>query len=233
MTPLAPPAGTLTTAEHLALDDAAIEACAAGGGPSIRFWSPSDRCLVFPPMFKARLDNPEIPAYLAAAGWSAVRRRTGGGMVPQGPGMLNVSLVLSAGMDTLSVQAGYHAVGDPIRAALATLGIETGFGEVAASFCDGRFNLGVRGRKICGLSQWRGAARGERAAVLLAHGVIIARDEPDAAAILNGVQQVAGDASRFDPATWTSLEAVAGAASVDQLHGALAAAFDASGPKSA
>jgi len=139
--------------------------------------------------------------------------------------MLNVSMIFPADLATVSVQAGYDVIGEPIRQVLADLGVETDFAAVPASFCDGRFNLSHRGRKLCGLSQWRSAGGPDRSAVVLAHAVIIVRDAPDAAGVLNAVQDIVGDPARFDPARWVSLADVAGELGAATIGEKLTAAF--------
>ena len=121
-----------------------------------------------------------LPGWDAASRTHAVRvRASGGGVVPQGPGVLNLSLVWpvedSVPGDTEVI---YVALCSALAAALARLGIAAMPQAVDGSFCDGRFNLAVAGRKLAGTAQsWR--RLGGRP-VTLAHAVIIATADPAA-----------------------------------------------------
>ena len=83
--------------------------------------------------------------------------------MPQGPGVLNLSLVWRADADAGCARAGseviYRALCGELAGALARLGIAATPQAVAGSFCDGRFNLAVAGRKLVGTAQsWRRVA---------------------------------------------------------------------------
>jgi lipoate-protein ligase A len=104
-------------------------------------------------------------------------RASGGGVVPQGPGLLNLSLVwrpdahAAAGGAPGDTEAIYHALCDGLEAALGRLGIAAAPQAVEGSFCDGRFNLAVAGRKLAGTAQsWRRVAGRP---VVLAHALIV------------------------------------------------------------
>lgn len=124
-------------------------------------------------------------------GWPAAEkahrvlvRASGGGVVPQGPGLLNLSLVWRT--DANAVAGGapngtepiYRALCDRLADALARLGIAAAPQPVEGSFCDGRFNLAVAGRKLVGTAQsWRRVAG---TPVVLAHAVIVVDADPQA-----------------------------------------------------
>lgn len=124
-----------------------------------------------------------LPGWPAAARAHRVLvRASGGGVVPQGPGLLNLSLVWRADADSdaggapSGTEAIYRALCDELAGALARLGIAAAPQAVAGSFCDGRFNLAVAGRKLAGTAQsWRRLA-GQP--VVLAHAVIVVDADP-------------------------------------------------------
>lgn len=104
-------------------------------------------------------------------------RASGGGVVPQGPGVLNLSLLWPAATDApAGTEAVYEALCTGLAAALARLGIAASPQAVSGSFCDGRFNLAVDGRKLAGTAQsWR---RSAGRLVVLAHAVLIVGADP-------------------------------------------------------
>ena len=114
----------------------------------------------------------------AGQGWPVWQRRSGGGLVPQGPGIVNLSLAWPV----------YHSLGEAaepiylflcglLQRTLATFGVASHCRAVSGSFCDGRYNLacgeGEEVRKIAGTAQyWRPMAEG-RGHVVLAHAVVL------------------------------------------------------------
>ncbi len=122
----------------------------------------------------------------ALPGWAEVAarhgaalqvRRSGGGLVPQGPGIWNLSLAWPAGDATpADMHPIYAAFCEALAAAFARLGVVATPQAVQGSFCDGRWNLAVNGRKLVGTAQaWRrfGARQ-----VVLAHALVIVRADP-------------------------------------------------------
>ncbi len=195
---------------RVAGDDTLGEAVASGASPpAIRLWE-NEQALVI-----SRRER-RLPRYAAAAratadaGWPVVPRQSGGDAVPHGPGILLFSLVLPRNEELrFPIEAVYRALVDPLQAALEALGIETEFGEAPGSFCDGRFNLLHRGRKLAGTAQrWRGGLAGVGAGrgYVLAHALVLV--EPDlvaATTALNRFYEVAGSERRIDPAAATTL----------------------------
>jgi lipoate-protein ligase A len=114
-------------------------------------------------------------------------RLSGGGLVPQGPGILNLSLAypVRAPMGTLS-EAVYLHLCRILADALNSLGVLTHWQAVEGSFCDGRFNLawgpGDDARKVAGTAQyWRRVPHGDTDQPLyavLAHAVLLVDADP-------------------------------------------------------
>jgi len=177
--------------------------------PTYRIWE-NARALVVTAK-DARLPNAAGAAEDSAErGWPVVVRDSGGGAVPHGPGILQMSLLLP--MDRLqrpALEALYEALCSPVRIALDTLGVETTYGDVPGSFCDGRFNLVANGKKIAGTSQrWRGGLPpGSRpGSYALAHMILfIEADMVQATEAVNRYYEQAGGRERYDP---TSVETV-------------------------
>ncbi len=141
-----------------------------------------------------------------AAGGSAVRlRASGGGLVPQGPGLLNLSLAWRVPATSRpDATAIYGALAAALTRGLAGLGIELATREVSGSFCDGRFNLAAHGRKCIGTAQaWR---RIDGHLVVLAHAVLVVHAQADALCrVLNDFERDAGGPRRYRPEAVTSL----------------------------
>ncbi|WP_428423719.1 lipoyl protein ligase domain-containing protein [Methylibium sp.] len=100
-------------------------------------------------------------------------RCSGGGLVPQGPGMVNLSLAwrTHASMGA-AAEAVYVALCRLLQASTATFGIVAAPQAVSGSFCDGRYNLAVNGRKVAGTAQyWRRASASEQ--IVLAHACLL------------------------------------------------------------
>ncbi len=107
----------------------------------------------------------------AARGWPVALRRSGGGVVPQGPGLLNLSLASRVEAPPASFDRVYAHLCAVLARALAGLGIDARPRAVEGSFCDGRWNLAVGVRKIAGTAQyWR---RGGGQQAVLAHALLL------------------------------------------------------------
>ena len=149
---------------------------------------------------------PGWTAALAAAGSGAVQvRASGGGLVPQGPGVWNLSLIWQSDSAALHASdAVYRALCGELAAALAQLGLLATPGCVDGSFCDGRYNLAVGGRKLVGTAQsWRRIAGKP---VVLAHAVIIVNADPAALTEqANRFEAELGSATRYRADALTSV----------------------------
>ncbi|MEL6206550.1 MAG: lipoate--protein ligase family protein [Pseudomonadota bacterium] len=126
-------------------------------GASAFLWRATAPGFVVPRPFTRAPRWADVAAMFAAEGHPVVERKTGGGITPQGPGVLNLALAWTLGEGTpRAIPAAYGAICAPLVAGFAALGMEAGPGAVAGSFCDGDFNLEVGGRKIVGTAQrWR------------------------------------------------------------------------------
>ncbi len=161
---------------------------AAQGGQVAQLWE-APVSLVVPrsylryPRFEAARDS------FARRGCPVWLRMSGGGLVPQGPGILNLSLAYRVdGPPGALSEAVYLHLCEVVGRALRTLGVDTHWQAVDGSFCDGRFNLawGPPGhaRKIAGTAQyWRRAPAAVQAPdgqrhLVLAHAVLLVDADP-------------------------------------------------------
>ena len=116
-------------------------------------WSAS-QCLVVPLKLSHHPDFESAAAISAEAGWPVHVRQTGGGVTPQGPGIINVSLAMANTSETrLSITNGYQLLCNPMIAELKQLDISAYCASVPEAFCDGDYNIVVDGRKMVGTAQ--------------------------------------------------------------------------------
>ena len=64
---------------------------ASAGEAVAQLWQ-APQGLVVPGSYRQFTDLPAVSAHFAARGWPVWLRRSGGGLVPQGPGIINLSL---------------------------------------------------------------------------------------------------------------------------------------------
>ncbi len=166
---------------------------AQAGHATAALWS-GTVALVAPLSYRNHAALDAAAAAFAARGCPVRLRRSGGGVVPQGPGILNLSLAYPCSGDPGSalVQVYAHLCG-VLGTALTRLGIDTASSVVEGSFCDGRYNLAVAQdgsmRKIAGTAQyWR---RGAGRHAVLAHALLLVDAD---------LQQLCEQANRFEAA---------------------------------
>ena len=165
-------------------DDLLAGLLASQATPShIRLWTNS-QCLVTPRTMASKPGFAEAQAAALAAGWPVRLRESGGTTVVHRPGILNVSLLFAVAADQAVIEAAYGRLADRILPALAVLKVaDADVGAVPGSYCDGRFNIRIGGRKLAGTACRIRRTTG-RAAVL-AHASIVVEGDPasDLAAI--------------------------------------------------
>ena len=147
----------------------------------------------------------EACATSAQAGWPVQVRTSGGGLVPQGAGLWNLSLIWPApGTTPIATESIYRSLSGELAAAFTRFGITAEARPVEGSFCDGRFNLAVDGRKCVGTAQaWR---RVEGRPIVLAHAVIVVAADPVALTdATNRFESLAGSTRRYRADALTSL----------------------------
>jgi lipoate-protein ligase A len=187
-----------------ACEDAWLREVASGGRPVAHLWQGA-RGLVVPRSYERLPRWQAACAGSAAAGWPVQVRASGGGLVPQGPGVLNLSLLWPAGSATPSgTDEIYRALTGELAAAFARLDVTSEAQAVEGSFCDGRFNLASGGRKLVGTAQaWR---RVEGRPLVLAHAVIVASADPrELTEAANRFEARAGSERRYRADALTSV----------------------------
>ena len=176
----------------------------AAADPSQRyivFWQ-SDQALVAPRKLTGNPNFARAEAELADMGWPVHTRATGGDVTPQGPGIVNVSLVY-APKGPPDIDATYDTLCTPMEHAL---GPEASRGWNPGAFCDGAYNVQWRGKKFAGTAQrFKRCAGADRSAVL-AHALML-MTPPSAQAItaLNTFLEILGEPRRIEKDCHTGL----------------------------
>lgn len=186
-----------------ARDDEALLERAGVEGPVAAIWH-TERSLVVPRSYR-RYDGFEAACQrFAQEGWPVTVRQTGGGIVPQGPGIVNLSLAYSVdGPPMQHSEAGYLLICQLLAEALNAVGIEAFPAAVDGSFCDGRYNLAVQRAgaavKIAGTAQsWRRKPGSKNAHLGLVHAlVLIDTDTAAATHIANAFEAAIGSSQRY------------------------------------
>ena len=165
--------------------------------------------LVAPLSYRRHTRLDEACAASAAQGWPVRLRRSGGGVVPQGPGIFNITLAYPcAGAAGDMAETVYAHLCQLLVQALARLGIAAFPSSVQGSFCDGRFNLAVShqgvARKIAGTAQYWRRASGRQA--VLAHALLILHGDPaQLSAQANQFEDALGSGRRYEADALTSV----------------------------
>ena len=201
---------------HLLCPDQALDGAleigwldqALGGQNTAVLWRGTG-ALVAPLSYQQHKGLDAVTAAFAARGWPVRLRRSGGGVVPQGPGILNLSLAYAcAGAAGTQAQAVYRHLCGALASALGALGIAADTRAVEGSFCDGRFNLAVTHggitRKIAGTAQYWRRAGGVQA--VLAHALLLLdADSRQLSELCSSFEAELGSARRYDPNALTSV----------------------------
>ncbi|WP_209037487.1 lipoate--protein ligase family protein [Mameliella alba] len=145
--------------------------------PVVLLWSSETPSLVLPATLMRSPQVQDVAVQAKRAGIPVVTRRSGGGIVPQGPGTLNLALVFPA-PPGFQLEDGYRLICHSLAEALTRFDIRSTTGAREHSFCDGSWNVLVQGRKLAGTAQrWRSTGAGP---IVLAHAAILV-SRPDAA----------------------------------------------------
>ncbi|HMQ71907.1 MAG TPA: lipoate--protein ligase [Rubrivivax sp.] len=178
---------------------------AASGRAVAHLWSAAEG-LIVPRRYTA------LPGWAGAPRDGVQVRASGGGLVPQGPGVWNLTLVWPAPAEGAAASTEvYRAFAQSLCAAFARLGLALQAGEVAGAFCPGRFDLAAGGRKLVGTAQaWK---RVGGASLALAHAVVVVDADPRSlVARANAFEATLGSGVRYLEERVTSVARELGAA---------------------
>lgn len=140
----------------------------------LQFWT-TDQSLVVPTSVAKRPRFIEACAELENSGWPVVTRRTGGGITPQGPGILNIALAYALDpVEKPTIHGVYQMFCTPLSQMLEKLGCHGNTGFVPNCFCDGEYNIVVEDRKVMGTAQrWTQIRSLEHRQIVFAHALIL------------------------------------------------------------
>lgn len=166
-------AGFQTAADGIAREAALLQL----GRPALLLWRADENAIVVPMALARRPGFDGAASSAAANGWAVTTRSSGGGMVPQGPGTLNLAMIVPC-PDGFTTDDGYRLICGTIEEALTRFEIASTTGACASAFCDGAWNVLAQGRKLAGTAQrWRATPTGR---VALIHAAILIRMPDDA-----------------------------------------------------
>ena len=178
------------------------------------FWE-SSRCLVVPSSAARSANFEGACNYSAGAGWPVIVRATGGDVVPQGAGVLNVSIAFNPSCDArLRIGDVYCLLCEPIVAELHAVGCDASIGGVDGSFCDGKYNVAVDGQKVAGTAQrWRAISRNKddlESFSVLAHAMLLVEcDIASGVDAVNAFNQACGIEARVRAGAHANIRDVA------------------------
>ncbi|WP_417620574.1 lipoate--protein ligase family protein [Parasphingorhabdus sp.] len=132
-------------------DDALVEKVAAlpPGSSCLRIWE-NQNCLVTTRPIARREGFTEAANLSARSGWPVYVRSSGGSTVIHRPGILNVSLAVAAGSKPVKPNTSYESLITLLQESFQKLHINPFVGPIQGAYCDGSYNLCLKGRKIAG-----------------------------------------------------------------------------------
>lgn len=181
---------------------------ADAGEAVAKIWQ-APRSLVIPRSYTRYPQLDRVRQQFADRGCPVFLRRSGGGLVPQGAGIINLSLAypLRQSLSEAATPVYLHLC-EILRDTLQSFGVPAHFQSVSGSFCDGRFNLacgeGDGARKIAGTAQyWQPLPPSDDAKPrrhrVLAHAVLlVAVDLPEVHQWANDFERQLGTGRVYD-----------------------------------
>lgn len=198
--------------QSFAIDDTLCQSVGSGDSPcTARMWVHHRTVMLGIqdtrlPHLDAALD------VLERAGYRPVARNSGGLAVVLDSGVLNLSLIFPERGGELTIDKAYQAMVDFIHGMLAPYAIAFEAREIAHSYCPGRYDLSVRGKKFAGISQRR--VRGGAAIQIY---LCVSGSGAERAKLIRRFyeQGIQGEKTRFvypsiDPNVMASLEEISG-----------------------
>jgi lipoate-protein ligase A len=176
--------------------------------PLLRIWT-NGRCIVASAAQSHLGSFAAAAAASAARGWPVVSRLSGGTAVAHRPGVLNVSLFADI-VGPVVLEDTYLQLVTRLATAVEQLGVSCDHGTVAASYCDGRYNLRSGGRKLAGLAA-SVRRRGARVAYVSHASIALSGDLAADLTAIEAFETSLGRARPYDLAAHTTLTELLGA----------------------
>lgn len=137
-----------------AYDELLCQKIGAGASPFVHIWR-HEKAIVLG-LRDRRLPNVgQAMEWLHMHGYQTGVRNSGGAAVSLDPGIVNISIVMPNPTGRLEFKEDFELMYALIAESFAKLGLEAAKGEVVGSYCPGEYDVSVKGRKICGISQRR------------------------------------------------------------------------------
>lgn len=196
-------AGRAWAASEQAIIDASVRASVP-----VALIHPAPDGIVVPRSYRDRRRFEAACLHLRAEGLPVSVRLSGGGVVPQSPDVLNLHLALPvrATRPFQVAERCYIGLCRLLQQLFRGFGIFTDFGAVSGSFCDGRFNLAVDGRKIAGTAQcWQRRAGSDGNHVVLLSAVILCAGADRLTERANRFEAALGSEVRYQPEKTTAV----------------------------
>ena len=182
-----------------AISHAILEAVAAGSRPeTLRLYTP-DRIVAFGRQDTSRPGFGEAVRAAQAAGFTPIVRLAGGKAAVFHEATLAFSWAIPIEEPRVGIHERFRMVGDLLRDAFRSLGIDARIGEVPGEYCPGEWSVNVAGRrKLAGV--------GQRLVASAAHvgGVVVVGRSDLVNTVLTGVYSALG--YQWDPSTTGALE---------------------------
>lgn len=116
-------------------------------------WQANEPTLVLPAGNKWP-ESPELNSALADENWQLLSRKTGGAPVPQCPGIINLShMYVWPEHQAYSVKLAYENLCTVLEGFFHQFGLTSQAHATDFSYCDGDYNLNIKGKKIVGTAQ--------------------------------------------------------------------------------
>ena len=143
-------------------------------GPQVGLWASVAPGIVCPRRFERTNGFAAACKALSAQGWPVLLRTTEGGAVPQGAGVVNLALSYNAPA-RFTIEDGYRLLIGALQEGLRSTQITVSPDATPGSFCNGGWNLSIKGKKFIGTTErWRpDASKGPR---VLAHALILTEE---------------------------------------------------------
>ncbi len=216
-------AGFDTAADGIAREMALLQR----GQPAVMLWQSATPALVLPSALLRRSAVQDAAELAEQGGWRVTARHTGGGIVPQGPGTLNLALVLPC-PPGFRLEEGYHLICGALSEALTRFDVQTTTGACDNVFCDGTWNLLADGRKLAGTAQRRRSIGGTGSVALIHAALLTDMPAPAAWPVMDRLHRAAfPDTAGLRPEAHIALTSLLGAqTNKTNFPGALARAAE-------
>lgn len=144
---------------------------------AVHLWRPLDRAMVVPRRLTQEPAFARASEELRQRGYPVLTRASGGDIVPQVPGMLNIAIgyaVAPVRQHGFGVESAYRFLCEPVIDWLREqhLGVSISTGAVAGALCDGRFNVVAEQRKIAGTAQRWGRSKANDDRIVFGHAML-------------------------------------------------------------